>query len=188
MHIKNLHCASQQLLYLIHEKYWPISGYSLAKRITRKCIICFKHQPRSNPQLMGNLPANRITPSPPFYYCGVDYAGAFFTKERRARGILKSKTYLCLFICFSTNAIHIEFVTDLTTDCFIATLRRFISRRGKPRVIYSDNATNFTRANKELQNLYKFLKLNQSSITQDLSHLNIECSFIPPRSPNFRGI
>lgn len=188
LHIKNLHCGSQQLLYLLREKYWPISGYSLVKRITRMCIICFKYQPRSNTQLMGSLPTNRITPSPPFSYIGVDYAGPFFTKERRSRGNHKSKTYLCLFICFSTKAIHLEFVTNLTTECFIAALRRFISRRGKPRTIYSDNATNFTRANKELQNLYRFLNVNHSIITRDLANSGIEWKFIPPRSPNFGGI
>lgn len=137
---------------------------------------------------MGSLPTNRITPSPPFSYIGVDYAGPFFTKERRSRGNHKSKTYLCLFICFSTKAIHLEFVTNLTTECFIAALRRFISRRGKPRTIYSDNATNFTRANKELQNLYRFLNVNHSIITRDLANSGIEWKFIPPRSPDFGGI
>ena len=137
---------------------------------------------------MGNLPEPRVTPSPPFSHCGVDYAGPFFTKERRLKGCKTLKTYLCLFICFSTKAIHLEFVTDLTTDNFLAALRRFISRRGKPQVMYSDNATNFTRANKDLQHLYEFLKANNSSITRNLNESCIKWNFIPPRTPNFGGI
>ncbi|GFT08887.1 uncharacterized protein TNCV_4104061 [Trichonephila clavipes] len=43
----------------------------------------------------------------------------------------------------STKATHLEVVSDLTTEAFLACLRRFIARRSKPSVIWSDNATNF---------------------------------------------
>ena len=79
-------------------------------------------------------------------------------------------------------------MTDLTTDCCLAAFSRFISRRGKPQVMYSDNATNFTRANKDLQHLYEFLRTNNSSITRDLKESCIKWNFIPPRTPNFGGI
>lgn len=53
----------------------------------------------------------------------------------------------------STKAIHIEVVSDLTAEAFIAALRRFITRRGNVRNIYLDNATCFTKANKLLLEL-----------------------------------
>ena len=187
-HKNNLHCGSQQLLYIIREKYWPISGISLSKGIIQNCINCFKIQPRECTQIMGNLPTNRITPHPPFYHCGIDYAGPCYVKDRRSRGYKKYKSYVCLFVCFSTKAIHLELVSDLTTASFIAALRRFISRRGKPEKIYSDNATNFTRANKELQTLFAFINSNQSSIKKELATSEIEWNFIPARSPHFGGI
>ena len=56
-----------------------------------------------------------------------------------------------------TRAVHIEVVTSLTTEAFLAALRRFIAHRGKPRTIYSDNGTNFQGASNELHEIYNML-------------------------------
>ncbi|GFX69844.1 integrase catalytic domain-containing protein [Trichonephila clavipes] len=61
---------------------------------------------------------------------------------------------------FNCSAIHIEIVSDLTSDAFIATLKRFFSRRGKCAKLYSDNGKTFVGANKELK---RFLKLIEDS-------------------------
>jgi len=56
-----------------------------------------------------------------------------------------------VFVCFSTRAIHLEPVVGLTSEAFLAALRRFMARRGKRTKIYSDNATNFVGVQKELK-------------------------------------
>ncbi|CAK9796151.1 hypothetical protein ANTPLA_LOCUS667 [Anthophora plagiata] len=99
---------------------------------------------------MGNLPTSRVTPARAFSTCGVDYAGPLFIRER-VRGHERYKVYIAVFICFSTKAVHIELVSDLTSDAFLAALRRFFARRGKSSDIYSDNATNFVGADRELR-------------------------------------
>jgi hypothetical protein len=104
---------------------------------------------------MGNLPNHRVQPARPFATTGVDYAGPFYVREIRGRGKKLSKAYIALFICFVTKAIHIELVMDLTTQEFLGALRRFISRRGHPHNLYSDNGTNFVGANNELNELSK---------------------------------
>ncbi|KAG5869898.1 hypothetical protein JTB14_026748 [Gonioctena quinquepunctata] len=43
----------------------------------------------------------------------------------------------------ATKAVHLELVSALSTEAFLLTLKRFISRRGIPAVIHSDNATNY---------------------------------------------
>ena len=43
----------------------------------------------------------------------------------------------------SVKAVHIELVSDMTTASFIAALKRFVSRRGIPDQIHSDNGSNF---------------------------------------------
>ncbi len=45
------------------------------------------------------------------------------------------KAYVCVFVSLSVKAVHLELVSDLTSVAFIAALRRFISRRGKPKLI-----------------------------------------------------
>jgi len=50
----------------------------------------------------------------------------------------------------TTKAVHLEKVDGLTTEDVIATLRRFIARRGHPSIISSDSGTNFTGTNNKL--------------------------------------
>lgn len=182
------HCGAQQLLASVREHYWPIQGRNLSKKIIRECLICFRNKPKVVEQLMGNLPKSRITPCPPFFSTGIDYAGPVWIKDKKSRGFKLIKCYLCLFICLSTKAIHIEAVTELTSEAFIAVLRRFTSRRGCPRNIYSDNGSNFIGAAKELNCLFEFLKKWDGKISNDLASDAISWHFIPARSPNFGGI
>ena len=58
--------------------------------------------------------------------------------------------YVSIFICFATKAVHLELVSDLTTEAFLASLSRFFSRRRRSRTIHSDNGRNFVGANREI--------------------------------------
>ena len=61
------------------------------------------------------------------------------------------KRWVCIFYCLSTRAVHFEVVQSLDTSAFIQAFRRFCNRRiSRVRHIYSDNAGNFTKANREL--------------------------------------
>jgi hypothetical protein len=46
-------------------------------------------------------------------------------------------------------------VSNLTSEAFIAALKRFIARRGLMDHLYSDNGTNFVGANSELKEFFK---------------------------------
>lgn len=160
-----LHSGAQTLLMIIRLTYWPINGLTLAKQTYRKCIKCAKVTPRPYTPYMGNLPSQLITPSRPFTIIGIDFAGPYFAKEQLRRKIQPCKVYLALFICFSTKAVHLEMVTDLTTSAFLAAFNRFTSRRGCPTEIHSDNGRNFVGAHNEL---LKFTKTQtfQNEINQ----------------------
>ena len=56
------------------------------------------------------------------------------------------KRFGCIFTCLRTRAVHIEVAHTLSTDSFIDALQRFIGRRGKPEIVYSDNGTHFVGA------------------------------------------
>jgi len=90
----------------------------------------------------------------------------------------------------STNAVHIEIVSDLSTDAFIAALNRFVGRRGLPTDIFCDNATNFVGAKNQLQALKSFMfdKTNQSKLVTYCANEFINFHFIPPRAPHFGGL
>ena len=107
---------------------------------------------------MGNLPEARVTQSRPFTNVGVDYCGPFYIKKKRDRNRRQVKVYVDIFVCLADKAVHIELVGDLTSETFIAALRRFIARQGFCSTIHSDNSTNFIGANNELKELHNLLK------------------------------
>lgn len=90
--------------------------------------------------------------------------------------------YICVFVCFSTRAVHIELVADLTTEAFLNALIRFIGRRGVCSDIFSDNATNFAGANNRLLELKKMFhsKEHLTKMYDALSTEGIRWHFIPP--------
>lgn len=187
-HTRLLHAGPQLLLSSIRDKYWPLSGRNLARKTVHECIACFKAKPRTINPIMGNLPSKRVDPALPFHTTGVDYTGAFMVKDRKGRGAKITKCYVSLFICFLTRAVHIELVSDLTKEAFIAAFRRFIARRGKPAQMFSDNGTNFTGANLELQKFGRFLQENAHDLTSSIENVGISWSFIPAHSPHFGGL
>ncbi|XP_075157654.1 uncharacterized protein LOC142230919 [Haematobia irritans] len=70
------------------------------------------------------------------------------------------KRWVALFTCLTVRAIHLEIVTDLSTDAFLIALRNFINRRGIPTQIRSDNGKNFVAIKKELRNELEFLDVD----------------------------
>jgi len=87
----------------------------------------------------------------------------------------------------ATKAVHIELVEDLTTESFLAALKRFIAQRGKVKNMYSDNGRNFVGADRALQQVLKDKKFNrtvQEFATEERMHWH----FIPSRSPHYGGL
>ena len=101
-----------------------------------------------------------------------------------------TKAYVCVFVSFTVKAVHLEPVSELTTAAFIATLRRFMARRGKPTVIWSDHGTNFVGAAKELKKLYALFKTDEmnSGIAEFCSTQNIQWCYTPEHTPHFGGL
>jgi len=96
---------------------------------------------------MDQLPLARVTVSRPFVNAGTDYVGPFEIKSGNTRSKTTTKCYVALFICMATKTIHLELVSNLTSEALIAALKRFIARRGLIDHLYSDNGRNFGGAN-----------------------------------------
>lgn len=140
---------------------------------------------------MGDLPDYRVKPSPVFSHSGVDFAGPFYIRSSaNTRHPTTTKGYVCVFVCMATRALHLEAVSDLSTDSFMAALQRFVSRRGLVQKLYSDNGTNFEGANNQMNRLAELFRTEHHKMTLNeyCAPRGIEWSFIPPRSPHFGGI
>jgi hypothetical protein len=186
-HYKYLHFGGQSLLAQIRLRYWPIRAKVLIKKIVRRCLVCFRYSPGKYVQKMGNLPRDRVSvPTRCFQVVQLDYAGPIQMKSGFLRGHKAIKGYIAVFICFASKAIHLELVTSLTTESFLNCFKRFISRRGLPQKIYSDNATNFVGSSNYLKQLHCLA--NEDSFQTYLANHFIKWSFSPPRSPHMAGL
>ncbi|XP_073961981.1 uncharacterized protein [Choristoneura fumiferana] len=188
-HAKTLHGPPQMMITYLRSKYWLINAGNSVKRFVRTCVVCLKQNAKNREQKMGDLPAIRVKPSRPFLISGVDFAGPINVKMSKGRGAKSNKAYICLFICMCTKALHIELVSDMTTQTFLAAFRRFVSRRGHVAEMWSDHGTTFVSAEKELLNMWKQGIANiPDEFSSMLDKEGTKWKFIPPGAPNFGGL
>lgn len=177
-HHKYLHPGATALQALLAEQFWILSARRAVNHCISHCYRCSRHNPKSYTPLMSDLPTYRVSEVKPFLHTGVDFAGPFALTFGRRRGGKTQKAYLCLFVCLATKALHLELASDLSSDAFIAALRRFVARRGQCSDLYSDNGTNFVGANRQL-----------NEVTQSAAGImQIRWHFNPPSSPHFGGL
>ena len=179
-HLLTLHGGVGSTMAYVRREYWIPRLRQLIKNVISHCYGCKKfHATRFRNPPPGNLPVDRTEGSYPFQVVGVDYAGPIVYK---ASIRLEGKAYILLFACSLTRAVHLELLTDQTTEGFTKCLKRFIARRGRPTKIYSDNGKSFVAASKWLKRIMKDEK------TQDyLAHHNILWQFNLARAPWWGG-
>jgi hypothetical protein len=183
---KNLHARGQLLLSLIRQKFWIPDARNVLKKTTEKCLTCVRLKATIAKKLMGHLPEVQIKPSKPFTNKGVDYSGPFYVKQGGKRSKTLVKYYVALFVCLSTKAIHLELVSELSTEAYIASLRSFVARRGLCNNIYSANGMNFVGAEKELKKII-LEKDSSERIFNFATQQGINFHYIPSCSPHMGG-
>ena len=124
------------------------------------------------------LPSTRTQGTTPFEVVGVDFAGPI----RYKKGKSEKKAYLALFACSLCRAVHLELTTSLEANEFIAVLKKFIARRGRPRLVYSDNGSTFKATKFFLKQVEQDERLNAK-----LADLAIEWRFNLSRAPWWGG-
>ncbi|GBM76640.1 hypothetical protein AVEN_234859-1 [Araneus ventricosus] len=156
----------------IRSRFWIPKGRQIVQKIIRRCLICRRYSAKSADQLTSQLPEDRIAQTPPFYSSGVDFTGPIYVKNLERM----QKSYIVLFTCATTRALHLELVPTMTTEFFLMAFRRFIHRRGNCRIMYSDNAKTFKMSNRELEEISKpvqFLNFARSDSTLPINFKEI---------------
>ncbi|GFV89508.1 hypothetical protein TNCV_4153231 [Trichonephila clavipes] len=118
------------------------------RHLIRKCIKCCKVRASITNQMMSDLPYSGISPALAFMRCGVDYVGPFqikIIKKVEVPNPLKH-TQLCLFVCFTTGAIHLELVTDLSADAVIVALKSTSNNKILHGLIFDENGDRKNRS------------------------------------------
>ncbi|XP_076396344.1 uncharacterized protein LOC143265864 [Megachile rotundata] len=190
IHERAYHAGIQNTLHTVRLRYWLLDGKNQVRKIVRHCVTCIRHRLSPLQIHMGNLPRSRVERAPVFDHTGVDFFGPIFIKEKRHRNRARIKSYGCVFVCMATKAVHIEVVSDLTTEGFLGAFRRFIGRRAIPSHVYSDNGTNFVGASNKLRELYALF--SSERFQDDVGNFGVQKKiswhFNPPVSPHFGGL
>ena len=189
-HLRLLHAGPTLTSASLTHRFHIVSSRKVVRSVTRRCVVCRRDSAKPQAQMLGQLPSERVSPGSVFQCVGVDYAGPILTKRGATRKPILDKSYVCVFVSLAVKAVHLEVVSDLTTAAFIATLRRFISRRGKPSSIWSDHGSNFIGSARELKELHEFLSdlKTQRDISEFCTLQSIQWKFIPERAPHFGGL
>ena len=121
---------------------------NLAKKVRGNCWGCQRFRAKAyDDPLPGNLPTTRTQGDTPYQAVGVDFAGPI---KNRISAKTEGKAYLVLFAWYLARGVYLDLLPSLETDKFLPCLKRFIVRRGRPSMIYSDNGRTFQAAAKWL--------------------------------------
>ncbi|UYV64449.1 hypothetical protein LAZ67_3000757 [Cordylochernes scorpioides] len=168
------HAGLQTLLSILRENYWILRSRKTVKKIINQCIRCKRFTATPATVESTSLPEDRVRDAAVFEIVGVDLTGHLILKN-------KKKAWIVIFTCAVYRGVHLELVTSLSMEAFLQAFRRFIARRGRPLIVYSDNGTNF----KGIANALK--KIDFSRLKCDPTLKNITWKFIPPGAPWWGG-
>ncbi|UYV67908.1 hypothetical protein LAZ67_5002467, partial [Cordylochernes scorpioides] len=151
-----------------------IQDLKTVKKIINQCIRCKRFTATPATVESTSLPEDRVRDAAVFEIVGVDLTGHLILKN-------KKKAWIVIFTCAVYRGVYLELVTSLSMEAFLQAFRRFIARRGRPLIVYSDDGTNF----KGMANTLK--KIDFSRLKCDPTLKNITWKFIPPGAPWWGG-
>ena len=125
-----------------------MQGRARVKEFLHKCTLCRKYGAKllEKPPA-ASLPDFRAKCCDPFSYTGLDYIGPIYVyPSPSSKEAVLEKVHIVLYTCANSRAIYLDIVTDLSALAFVNSLKRFISRRGIPKLFISDNAKCFISA------------------------------------------
>ena len=162
------HAGISSLVAAVRRQYWIVGLRVIAKRVKKQCFACQRQDTLPCEQCRAPLPKDRVTQAPPFNITGIDHFGPLYCTD-----FSKKKFYVLLFTCAVVRAVHLELVDSLNAFDALLAMRRFMSRRGLPAIIYSDNAKTFKSLKGKMLSLF--------------GHTCPKWKFIAPRSPWWGG-
>ena len=167
--------------------FWIVGMKRLINNILHHCVMCRRLRGKFVTQQMSDLPEERITPSPPFTIIGVDTFGPWNVVTRRTRGgAAENKRWAIIFTCFSTRAVHIELVEDLSSSSIINAMRRFVALRGPEKEVWSDRGTNFVGAVDDLK--AETICVEDEVVKKFLDNSKVKWCFNPPHASHMGGV
>ena len=173
-HRKTLHGGAATIICEIRKRFWIPQLRKIAKGVVHTCERCkrYRVKPLEPPQT-GMMPSFRTEFEPPFTVVGVDFAGPLHYKlepyEVNKECPHNGKCYIALFTCATTRAVYLKLCRTAAQDEFQRILKEFVTRRGFPRMMVSDNAKTFEATSEWLKTLKTDLDLNNYMTRENMT-------------------
>jgi len=143
IHTRLLHASPQRTICELRNRYWIIQCRNIVRKVINECRVCKRHRIQSCKEPMPPLPDCRVSSVNPkvFLYVGIDFTGPI----RLNYHTQNERLYILLITCTRVRAVHLELTTKIDVPSCYNALKRFIFRRGIPKLIISDNAKTFVK-------------------------------------------
>ncbi|XP_057290885.1 uncharacterized protein LOC130613578 [Hydractinia symbiolongicarpus] len=152
--VSDSHCAvghngPRDTLCHVRKQFWIPRLRQVVRNLLRNCTLCkrFESKAFTYPSTSA-LPDFRLSLNFAFTNIGIDYAGPLYIRDIYSRSDVH-KAWICLITCASSRAVYLDISTDLSASACVNVLKRFVNKNGAPKVINSDNGSNFI--SKEVQ-------------------------------------
>ena len=179
------HSGVTKTVALSRRRYWVVRGGRLASKIRRSCYRCRTLDKKLAEQQMAPLPAFRLSPAPVFNVTSIDLIGPFTIRDT-----VKKRTHMKVWgliaTCAVVRAVYLDLTEGYSTDAILQTLDRFVSTRGYPSKMISDQGTQLIAASKDIASLTK--DWNWTTIAEWASDNKMEWKFVPAEGQHMNGL
>ena len=100
LHVCLGHCGPTLLLVALGRRFHVVNARRLTRSICSQCKVCRKAAPRTHPQQLGELPADRVRTTPAFDSTGLDLPDHLRSREATPENPPTSRptyAYLCVY-------------------------------------------------------------------------------------------
>ncbi|CAG7818848.1 unnamed protein product, partial [Allacma fusca] len=179
VHEELSHAGVQMVISNLRERFWIPQARRTIRKVVVNCTKCRRFDCTKIKTAPAPLPVERIRSAAAFEVTGIDMAGPLYLRKGE-------KSWIVVFTCDVYRALHLELVQSLSTESFLQSLRRFVARRGRPKIIYTDNGLGF-QGSKNLFKTVDWEKVCESSLGKSHSIHLIDWRFNPPSAPWWGG-
>ena len=166
-------------------KFWILHARKLAEKIKHACYECRLIDKKLAEQKMAPLPKSRLKIAPPFFTISMDLFGPIEIKDS-VKQRSRKKVWAVIFNCTVTRAMYLDLTEDYGTDAILQTIRRFVSIRGCPSEIQSDQGSQLIAAAKDIASLVE--KWDWKSVEEWAATRQIKWTLAPSEGQHQNGL
>jgi hypothetical protein len=163
-------------------KFWIVRAGRVFEKVKSACYRCKILEKQLAMQQMSALPESRLAIAPIFNTTSIDLFGPLTIKDT-VKKRTSMKVWGFIATCAATRAIHIDVTEGYSTDAILQTLRKFVTLRGCPSEIISDQGSQMKSAAKDLTENWDW-----TTVSNWASSKKIEWTIVPAEGQHQNGL